>query len=485
MNKLNYRSKTKIEPSTRDSISTWLDVLTSMLVMPDTQRLQVRDELEDHLRSRVDDLLIVGKPEPEAIQIAVAELGETAELAKLITHAHTKSNPRRKIMNAALITVALAGMSFGGFTFITGTGAPSATPNNSGAMPAVVAHEDAKRNDAKTHVFKYDSHISMYTMLRDISKAFDTTLVMSKDSGRSPMESFLGNSHAFIEGELTFDQAITHFKSEFSPVFFDYMILLDDQELRFMSENEYQRSIIETRVYLAPLWVSKTASGLSSYAQSLENLLGVKYDLENTSIEIIGDSIVVAAPPQIHSEVVRFTNELDAILSKRNDERREELIKEKARSDAENKKRLADRQAERVIAVADQVAERTQAEHERRVLLDQLALENKEQALELHTLREQAIERIQAEFNAVRTNLLNTKASINLVVDETAAVRRAQEEQHEDQLLELKIMLEKLMFEHDEIEERYFYIRSRLLDSQYDGMFNIPTLTDAQQGMID
>ena len=48
-------------PSSRDAIDSWLDVLVSMLNLPGSQRDQVRDELEDHLRSRVDDLLIMGK----------------------------------------------------------------------------------------------------------------------------------------------------------------------------------------------------------------------------------------------------------------------------------------------------------------------------------------------------------------------------------------------------------------------------------------
>ena len=106
-----------VTPSNRDSIASWLDVLTSMLSLPEGQREQVRDELEDHLRSRVDDLLITGTPEPEAIRIAVAELGETAELAKLISHAHTRSNPRRRMMNIALITAAIAGLSIGGISW--------------------------------------------------------------------------------------------------------------------------------------------------------------------------------------------------------------------------------------------------------------------------------------------------------------------------------------------------------------------------------
>jgi predicted secreted protein len=109
---------TQVQPSSRDSISSWLDVLVSMVALPELQRDQIRDELEDHLRSRVDDLLITGIEEHEAIQQAVSELGETAELAKVVTQAHAHTTPRRRIMQTTLIAAALAGMSFGGFTMI-------------------------------------------------------------------------------------------------------------------------------------------------------------------------------------------------------------------------------------------------------------------------------------------------------------------------------------------------------------------------------
>ncbi|MFG0314957.1 MAG: permease prefix domain 1-containing protein, partial [Phycisphaerales bacterium] len=101
------RTKGISPPSNRDTIESWLDVLVSMLNLPPSQRTQVRDELEDHLRSRVDDLLIMGKPEPDAIQTAIHELGETAELAKLISSASRTRTPfRRFAMNATFFVLA-------------------------------------------------------------------------------------------------------------------------------------------------------------------------------------------------------------------------------------------------------------------------------------------------------------------------------------------------------------------------------------------
>ena len=430
----------KIEPSTRDSISTWLDVLTAMLVMPDTQRLQVRDELEDHLRSRVDDLLIMGKSEPEAIRIAVAELGETAELAKLITHAHTKSNPRRKIMNAALITVALAGMSFGGFSFINGTGAPSATPSNGGAVPVVVPQE-TKRDDAKTHVFEYDSYISMYTMLNDIAVAFDMTLEMSRESGQSPMDSYLGHHKANIEGEMTFKQAIAHFEAQFSSIFIGYQLLIGDQAIQFMSEDEYQRSLIVTRVYTYPKWLS--TNDRITYPGSLTKLIEVKHDLQFASIQGVGDSIVVAASPTIHQEIMAYQTQLEIVLAEQR-----ELI---------NQRNIQSEEA------------RTKRDEER--MQRSVQREHKKEAERL-----QAIKRIQTEFNRVRTELVQKKIMINELqsklrvlnnaFDPELSTRRNDREKSE---IEKAFADTELLYE--EYESRYNYLRDTLIESEYTALF--------------
>lgn len=105
-----------VRPSTRDPIAQWLDVFTSLLALPASEADRIRDELEDHLRTRVDDLLILGMTEPEAVQKAVTELGETAQLARNFRSVRTHSR-RRIAMHTALfaavgfaISVSVAGL---------------------------------------------------------------------------------------------------------------------------------------------------------------------------------------------------------------------------------------------------------------------------------------------------------------------------------------------------------------------------------------
>ncbi len=130
------KHRTRVEPSARDPIAAWLDVFVGLLNLPKDQKQTIRDELEDHLRSRVDDLLITGITESEATRQAVAELGETAELARSFRAASRTSHTRRLIMTASLCTILGAGAVLG-ITAVTGT----ALSANHTANTAVVSTE--------------------------------------------------------------------------------------------------------------------------------------------------------------------------------------------------------------------------------------------------------------------------------------------------------------------------------------------------------
>lgn len=138
-----------VDPSARDPIGSWLDVFVALLALPRHERQTIRDELEDHLRSRVDDLIITGIEEHEAVRRAVAELGETAQLARSFRaaarHTHTT---RRLIMTGTLFTAVGAGLVIG-VAAITGGVNPGVVPNTAPgqgageAQAAAVPAEDA------------------------------------------------------------------------------------------------------------------------------------------------------------------------------------------------------------------------------------------------------------------------------------------------------------------------------------------------------
>ncbi|MEM9560883.1 MAG: permease prefix domain 1-containing protein, partial [Planctomycetota bacterium] len=109
------RQRAHASPSSRDAIADWLDVLERMLALPQGARRAIRAELEDHLRSRVDDLTITGLSEPEAVRAAVSELGETAALARRFKDAG-RNRTRRLWMHALAFTLVGGALTLGTLT---------------------------------------------------------------------------------------------------------------------------------------------------------------------------------------------------------------------------------------------------------------------------------------------------------------------------------------------------------------------------------
>lgn len=86
------------------SLDDWLAVLVRLLDLPAAQRESIRRELESHVRERTRDLMIDGRGEAQALHDAIAELGDTAELARTLRNANRYSR-RRLVMNMGLCAV--------------------------------------------------------------------------------------------------------------------------------------------------------------------------------------------------------------------------------------------------------------------------------------------------------------------------------------------------------------------------------------------
>lgn len=128
----------QVTPSRRDPIADWLDLFLRMLSLSKSESVAVRDELEDHLRSRVDDLLITGSSEHDAVLQAVGELGETAELARRFKQASHPSR-RRTIMSTALIAIAGSALTLGAFTAFSPPSNVATLAGASGGAAPIVA----------------------------------------------------------------------------------------------------------------------------------------------------------------------------------------------------------------------------------------------------------------------------------------------------------------------------------------------------------
>ncbi len=432
-------------PSSRDSISGWLDVLTSMLSLPEAKRVQVRDELEDHLRSRVDDLLITGVAEPEAVRIAVAELGETAELAQLISHAHSRANPRRRMMNGALILAAIAGLSVGGISWNGGGWGGAAVPMGGQVAADFDDAKEEAKDDAKsdeTRFFEFEQ-VSTGVVLAAVAESFGLEVKYLSVDSRVGLAMYTTN----FTGEYTPSGAIEALNSNVLSRRGGYVLDLDGTTIRVMTQSEYARQQIEMRIYPSPVWLSKAVER-REYVNSLTNLLIVKHDLQYTSIEVIDEAIVVAATPEIHKEVMRFSAELRAMIEERHKQRRERSALQEKEWQAGQKQVQIEREARNVKA-----------------------------AIEF----EKTVQKLQAELNTARKALLGVQEKLRIHQDdlheETMALREENRKNgtraktRNSKIDRLNKSVRALKLEVEENEERYMFLRSRLLESEYAQLF--------------
>jgi len=425
MTKLTHKNKIKIEPSSRDSISSWLDVLTSMLAVPDAQRLQVRDELEDHLRSRVDDLLIVGKPEPEAIQIAVAELGETAELAKLITHAHTRTNPRRKLMNAALIAVALGGMSFGGFTLFNGPAAPSATPSNGGAAPVVVPEETrAESQQEEPELDLYVKDVSFLMAFDQIANAFGYTAdVHTLDN---MIASNLQRQQVSVVGDFTLDRAIEVLKMQSLQYAAELTTEIQGDVIELLTHDEVFRRETSVKTYSISWSNSENAENI---AHTLQTVVGGGQYAQFFTMSFVADQLVVDARPQAHEQV-------------------EEIIsKAKMAYEAQVLKETTNR--EYTIARIKDEYERVQSE---------LVTAKKEKSIEG-----------------------NAQSSLRLQISLDRDMSKEMKGEIKMKIVDYQERLNELGFQIEELEMRHIRLRELLIDSEYEALINFSETSPQDQ----
>lgn len=85
----------------------YLSLLSRLLRLKPAQMREISDELRDHLESRLEELAAQGVPRETAIQAALEEFGDAAELAQYFTHV-TRLRRRRFVMRLTAGTVLAA-----------------------------------------------------------------------------------------------------------------------------------------------------------------------------------------------------------------------------------------------------------------------------------------------------------------------------------------------------------------------------------------
>ena len=162
-----------------DSIDRWLDVFVRLLRVPTHDAQRIRAELDDHLRARTHDLMVSGHTEPEAVRTAIAELGETAELARNFALART-SPRRRLVMQTAVLAVAGTAIAVGSAALLSSNAVPSSSQDAIAQAP-VQPNETTDRGIAEAEpdpaLFERDlvAHEGDFATLGDLVALLEET----------------------------------------------------------------------------------------------------------------------------------------------------------------------------------------------------------------------------------------------------------------------------------------------------------------------
>lgn len=192
-------------PGETDPIANWLDILCSLLRLPANEQQSVRDELENHLRERVRDLIVTGTPESQATGAAIDELGDAAALAREFRTAR-RTPIRRALMNLAVIGLA-AGAAVTSLVALThGLGPQSANvsvfqpPATVSQAPRVTIHFEG------THDMPWGEFFGAMGKMAKMP-VFVHWTVMSGLVCNPPIEEG-SEAHFRLNGDFTLDSAV-------------------------------------------------------------------------------------------------------------------------------------------------------------------------------------------------------------------------------------------------------------------------------------
>lgn len=318
------RPRDPVTPSARDPITQWLEVFTSLLTVSHREQERIRDELEDHLRMRAEDLLILGMSEPQAIQQAVKELGETAELAQRFREAttHTSRTQRKTIMQSILIASAAMGLTLGTLHLtnapavpaptglaLTGQDAADQAPDSIGLerdlAPGSVAaafEEIASQNDAKLFVH--------WGSLENMGSASEDTELPAIPAAGLPISKALEliNSALNNENKGLIDVRLADGLMEFATV--EYFDAHESVTL------DYDVSALVPAAHA--MQVTTEGQNLESSLMSI--IEPEVWEQGRGALSITGSHLSVRAPERVQSKIAAYLDRLSAAAARQEHE---------------------------------------------------------------------------------------------------------------------------------------------------------------------
>lgn len=324
----------RVTPSASDPIDRWLDVFIRLLRLPKADAQRIRDELEDHLRARVDDLMLTGSAEPEAVRIAVAELGETAELARQFQSA---SKPPRRLTMLAGSAIVSAGLITGAMLLTQSAPPPASAP---AALASAAGQAEAA--EAAPPVFESELVAQSgtdYITIADAVHAISTLLEARVIPHYRPMLAEFGGIDADTEitppsiKGLTLDQGLDQLSAALELPANDPLVMYPAGESFEIATQSFfdERDAVLIEYDVSGLLTPPQSPAIDPYEfqNTVQSLIEPELWGTRARLGMVSTTMIVNAHPRVHAQVAdllaRIETRYGELRAAKQQERRNEL----------------------------------------------------------------------------------------------------------------------------------------------------------------
>ena len=320
------RTQTSVSSSARDPIDRWLDVFVRLLRVPKADAKRIRDELEDHLRARVDDLMLTGHAEPEAVRVAVAELGETAELARQF---QTASRPHRRLTMLAGSAIVSAGLI---------TGAMLLAPLNAPPQQqAIAVTELADAAATSPPVFAADLPVDPmtgYTTLAEVVAGLESLLDARVIAHYGPIVANVGGIGAETEIDapavkgLTLGQGLEQLSAPLGLAGVDPLVVQKTGEAYELATQSFfdRRDAVLIEYDVSELLAPPQGESIDplAFQRTVQSLIEPDLWGERARLGMVSTTMIVNAHPRIHVQIKDLFARIEARYAEQREAHRQE-----------------------------------------------------------------------------------------------------------------------------------------------------------------
>jgi uncharacterized membrane protein YgcG len=269
-------------------IDGWLGVLVTLLHLPESRREAIRDEFAEHLRQRSSELMLGGMDETDAVQQAIDELGEAAELARRLDQAHRRPKGRL-IMNLSFCALAAG---------IVTTGVLVTAPRSSHLAPSVF-DDQALARTVPADIAEVSLTLTHDTSLRtliDTMRAREVRVLVDWTT----LDHLEPDAPLGLTADIMPLSSVLELLVEHTDGHFDWR--LEDERLRIGSQRDFDRrertlAVYDLRQLDADVTEDEVRALLHTFVYPDE---WAANGGALAMLEIVGGRLFIDAPPRMH-----------------------------------------------------------------------------------------------------------------------------------------------------------------------------------------